>query len=75
MEQLNQATSTQQLEIPFDASAKVRRNIANTNRRKRARWWFDQMRRVVDTAMEWNTAPRARPQQVYLTLANGRGVR
>ena len=32
-----------------------------------ARWWFNQMRRVVDSA-----APPARPEQVYLTQAGRR---
>jgi hypothetical protein len=41
-------------------------------RTQRAQWWFRQMRRVVDRAMDWQTAPPARPEQAYLTLARRR---
>ena len=41
-------------------------------RANRAQWWFTQMRRVVDLAMEWKPAPTARPEQVYLTLLSKR---
>ena len=39
------------------------------HRQHRARWWFSQMRAVVNTAMDWSPAPPARPEQVYLRLS------
>ena len=45
----------QQMELGFDAA--------------RARWWFEQMHRVVDRACDWQPAPPARPDQSYLALA------
>jgi hypothetical protein len=41
-------------------------------RLSRAQWWFAQMRAVVDRALDWKPAPRARPEQVHLTLVPGR---
>ncbi len=38
-------------------------------RQHRARWWFAQMRAVVNTAMDWTPAPPARPEQIYLRLS------
>jgi hypothetical protein len=41
---------------------------ARRQRRERAQWWFAQMRRVVDAAMEWRPETQGRPAQVYLGL-------
>lgn len=41
-------------------------------RRDRARWWFREMHRVVDDAMDWAGAPLARPEQGNLTFAGRR---
>jgi len=34
-------------------------------RLSRANWWFQQMREVVDKAVDWQPAPPARPEQIY----------
>ena len=39
---------------------------ARRNRHSRASWWFGQMRRVVDTAMEWAPAGSPRPEQILI---------
>jgi len=36
--------------------------------RSRAAWWFQQMRRAVDSAVDWRPAPPARPEQTSLDL-------
>ena len=36
--------------------------------RSRAAWWFQQMRRAVDSAIEWRPTPPARPEQTSLDL-------
>jgi hypothetical protein len=45
------------------------RNCPSTQRPQRrmsrANWWFQQMREVVDRAVDWQSAPPARPQQIY----------
>ena len=36
--------------------------------RSRAAWWFHQMRRAVDSAIEWHPALPSRPEQTTLDL-------
>lgn len=36
-----------------------------------AHWWFDQMRKAVDAATDWQSAPPGRPEQCHLRLAAG----
>ena len=35
-------------------------------RQSRARWWFQRMRQVVERATDWQQAPPARPEQIWL---------
>jgi len=54
----------QQLEIKLETRKPCRRTYPSHQRRARARWWFDQMRTVVDTAADWKPAalpPEAEP--------------
>ena len=67
------AMNKEQLELHLDAALRPCPPIHRRNRRLgRARWWFDQMRATVDRAFDWKSAPPARPEQVYFTLARGR---
>ena len=50
--------------IPCERPAWRRRQTL----RSRAAWWFQQMRRAVDGAVEWRPAPPARPEQTTLDL-------
>ena len=59
----------EQLEISFETNGRACRPLRSQQRRNRARWWFHQMRAVVDSAFDWSSAPPARPEQIYLTLA------
>jgi hypothetical protein len=61
-------TEIDQLELTLNSKAARLGRQARQKRRQRAQWWFGQMRRVVDAAMEWRPAPAARPEQAYLTL-------
>ena len=63
--------NTEQMEIGFDASL-PRSSRRGVRRHQRARWWFGRMREVVNQALDWTSAPPARPQQTYLELAKGR---
>ena len=60
-----------QLEIPLPVAAY--RNPATPVRRRRGRaeWWFNQMRQVVNRAIDWSAAPSPRPEQMPLTLVRG----
>ena len=48
----------------------IRNNYRNVrqDRMKRARWWFGQMRRVVNVALPSQPITSARPEQTYLRL-------
>jgi hypothetical protein len=65
--------SNKQIEmtLPVPALKKHHRVPAKGERRQKARWWFNQMRMVVDAAFDWKTAPPARPEQTSMAL-NGR---
>lgn len=62
----------QQMEMTFEGPVLFRRVMRRQRRLTRARWWFGQMRSVVDCALDWKPAPPARPEQTHLTLARGR---
>ena len=34
-------------------------------RMSRANWWFQQMREIVDRAVDWQPAPPPLPEQIY----------
>jgi hypothetical protein len=52
-----------QLELGFKGAAIPRRQ----KKINRARWWFAQMRRAVDNALEWQPEPPVRPEQTWFT--------
>ena len=59
----------QQLEISLENNTNIcRRPYRNRARRLRARWWFDQMRAVVDSATDWKAVHPEGEQHTYLTL-------
>jgi len=64
--------NNQQLEITLQANACRRPGTYRQRRVSRARWWFGQMRRVVDQAIEWAPAPATHSEQSQLPLAHGR---
>jgi hypothetical protein len=45
----------QQLEMGFKDPTALRPARVSRARRARVRWWFDQMRLVVDQAYDWST--------------------
>lgn len=60
------APGTEQLELGFDPATALRGPGAGERRLKRAAWWFQQMHRVVNGALDWRPAPPARPRQDWL---------
>ncbi|MBI5802631.1 MAG: hypothetical protein HZA92_18150 [Verrucomicrobia bacterium] len=62
-----------QMELTLAAQAPAfHRAMRRQRRQPSARWWFDQMRKAVDEAMDWQPAPPARPEQTSLFLVAGR---
>ena len=59
-----QAMNNQQLELGFHQS--VLRITVRKQRALRAAWWFEQMRRAVDSAIDWRHPAKAHPEQIQL---------
>jgi hypothetical protein len=57
---------TEQLELGFDRAMVPLGPAAGERRLKRAAWWFEQMHRVVNQALDWRASAPARPQQEWL---------
>jgi len=51
----------QQLEIKLEQTKPCRRTYPSHQRRARARWWFDQMKIVVDRAPDWKPIEAPEP--------------
>ena len=62
---------TQQMELTFNAAGSIRRAFHKPSRLARARWWFEQMHRAVDRALDWQPTAQPRPEQVRLELPRG----
>jgi len=62
-------TDQSQLELGFDGSRSHGRVVHQPPRPGRAQWWFEQMRRMVDRALDWRPTPPPRPEQTWLTLS------
>jgi len=58
----------QQLEIGFASIRKHTQPYATMRRRSRAKWWFAQMRQVVDAVTGSRNGSNPPPAQTYLTL-------
>lgn len=62
-------TTAQQIELNFNRGTQEScRSARLEKRRRRAQWWFQQMRMAVDKAIDWKPAPPARPEQIYMPL-------
>ena len=58
----------EQMELTLETQVQ---NTGRTRRKaqsRRAGWWFGQMRRVVDKAMDWSSNPAPRAHQVHFSL-------
>jgi hypothetical protein len=62
----SQLKMTEQMELGFGGANRCPRVVRRERRLNRARWWFDQMRQVVERAMDWEAAPRFQPEQIWL---------
>jgi len=69
-----QTMNTQQLEISLPSRNRRRRSHSRPCRVTRARWWFSQMRRVVDQAAEWSPVSSVHSEQIHLPLATSRSA-
>ena len=60
-----------QMEMGLATTAKANCRRRSQQRQKRAQWWFHQMRMVVNSAIDWQPVPPARPEQPDLALGKG----
>jgi len=72
----------QQLEFGLRSSIVVPSPSLLQHRRQRARWWFQQMRQMVDEAYDWRPAPQVQSPQAHrrtegagAAVATDRGTR
>ncbi|MEO5802752.1 MAG: hypothetical protein ABIR24_04420 [Verrucomicrobiota bacterium] len=59
----------EQMELGFNGTIVCRVTEHRQRRLSRAQWWFKQMRRAVDCALDWKPTPNARAEQVHLKLS------
>ncbi len=60
-------TQKQQMELGLAAGEnRCPRTVRRGRRLNHAQWWFDQMRQVVEHAMDWEPAPRFKSEQIWL---------
>ena len=64
--------TNEQLELSLAANRSTQIPPRRESRQSRAAWWFDQMRRVVNNAMDWDTVPEPRPEQSWLEISHRR---
>jgi hypothetical protein len=57
-----------QMELSFAEAIASHREIRRQSRLSRARWWFAQMRQVVDRALDRGPRRPGRPEQTYFSL-------
>jgi hypothetical protein len=57
----------QQMELSLAGANRCPRLARHEPRRNHARWWFDQMRQVVERAIDWEPAPLPRPEQIWFS--------
>lgn len=64
-------TTTEQMEL--GVRSQIRNNYRNVRdeRVRRARWWFNRMRVVVDLALPPQAITAPRPEQTYFKLQQG----
>jgi hypothetical protein len=58
-------TNINQMELGLSTAQRLANSLNHRRRRaNRARWWFAQMRRAVDSALDWQPAPPVPPERL-----------
>ena len=58
-----------QLELGFGSARACSAAGRRQRRLNRARWWFQKMRQVVNSACDWQPAPPPQPEQIWFQEA------
>ena len=64
--------TNEQLELSLAGGKQITPPPHRAGRVARAAWWFGQMRKVVNGAMDWNNTPEPRPEQSWLEISHRR---
>lgn len=64
-------TTIEQMELGMRSQIRNSYRNVRQDRLKRARWWFNRMRAVVDLALPPQHRASARPEQTYFKLQQG----
>jgi len=59
----------QQMELGIENAKLCPSVIRREQRAKRARWWFERMRQIVEQAVDRRPAPEPRPEQIWFNGA------
>ena len=59
-------TINKQMELELAGNRKCASRHRTQRRQRRADWWFERMRTVVDRALDWRPTPPPRPEQTWL---------
>lgn len=57
-----------QMELGFNAPLSRRTPLRRSRRLRSARWWFDQMRQIVDQAIDREPSRPGCPEQIHFCL-------
>jgi hypothetical protein len=60
-------TTNTQLELGLKAKNVHPAQHRQVTRVARAKWWFNQMRETVEKAIDWQTEPAPRAEQIWMT--------
>jgi hypothetical protein len=60
----------QQMELGIENAKLCPSVVRREQRARRARWWFDRMRQIVQQAVDHRPAPEPRPEQIWFTGAH-----
>jgi hypothetical protein len=60
------------MELGFANGSRLNSAPRRQRRLQRAAWWFSQMRQLVNSAIDWEAAPKPRPAQSWLELSHPR---
>jgi hypothetical protein len=58
--------TTEQMELGYNETEQAAFVPARKSRAARAAWWFARMRKVVQSAVDWQPAPQPPAEQVWL---------
>lgn len=63
--------TNEQMELGFNAKL-IHPLPRRESRAMRAKWWFGQMRQLVNNAVDWTARPEPRAEQAWLEISHRR---